>query len=577
MSRPLSARRHPLRVPLGLALGLAVVIIAVYQPMLGFDFVSFDDINNVVDNPLLQDSLTPESAFSSFTEAGPDGLWTPLTWVSYLADRSLFGPGPFGFHLTNLLLFAAACALFFLVLREMTGGTVKSLLAAALFALHPLRVESVAWITERKDCLLLLFLVLSLAAYHRWIRTGKKEWYAGLILCFLLGLLSKPTMVMLPFLLLALDFWPQGRIGAHGPAPPATWKRLVMEKLPLLALSLVFSAVTLRAQEGNLHPLPLPERLAMAFSSPIIYLGKTAWPAGLHLATFRPVMTPAWWLGLGAGAVLAGAAWWSFRQRTALPFLLAGWSWYLLALVPNSGIVPNGTQWLADRFTLLPHLLLFPALVWSAAPWFERRPERGWAAVALAGAVLLALAAVSLHQLPVWRDSVSLWSRSVEIAPRDPEYRQALGTSLARRGELEKGIEQLQVALALDPDHDLANLNLGLILERQGRKEEAISHYRLAIRSSPRSLRARFYLAETLLGLGRVEAALAAYRELAAVFKGYAEEAMALGRMAEIVGDGSRARDFYWAAARLPCAEPESAALLPQLLAPEGPAAGGGR
>jgi len=544
---------------LGLALGGAVL--ALYWPATGYDFVSFDDLRFILSNPLFEEGLTPRTAAAAFSLSAlqdRDFLWIPLAWTSLLADRSLFGPAPWGFHLTNLLLFAAAFSVFFLALRGMTGRTGLSLFAAAAAAFHPMRVESVAWVAERKDCLALLFLALAVAAYLRVARGGGRGWYALLLLSHLLGLLAKPVLVVLPALLLALDLWPLGRMAPGEAGWLRKASRLVAEKAPLLLLSSLFAALTLLLAGPNLVSLPLPQKVSLAVASPVIILRKTFWPFDLHVGIFDPGQAPSWGATLGAAAFLAGATWLAVRAARARPWVAAGWFWFLAALAPGSGFFPNGTQWIADRFALFPHLGLFPALAWEAAAWakgWRWRRAAGWG-VALA--LLAALAAGARHQLPAWRDSVSLWSRSVEAAPRSAEYRQALGAALLARGDRGPGMEQLAIALSLDPAHDLANFNMGFALLAQGRPEEAAPYFERSRAASPGNPRASLFLAQIHLAAGRREQAARLYREVADRFPGSAEALFSEGRLLEMAGDQAGARERYREAPASPAVDPAS-------------------
>jgi protein O-mannosyl-transferase len=568
------------------ALALALLLALLYWPATRYDFVAYDDDHYISENPLLAGGLTWHNAGAAFTTPQM-GLWLPLVAISYMVDQTVFGPAPGGFHLTNVLLFSLDMALLLLLLWRMTGALAPSAVAAAFVAFHPLRVESVAWAAERKDVLALLFALLALAAWLRYVRSGKKRWYLATAVAFSLGLMAKPILVTLPLLLLLLDHWPLGRLAGDG-SPFPRLRLLVIEKLPFFLLSALFCVITIKMQGESIHPTPLIERLTLAFSSPLVYLRKTVWPNDLHLEFFRPDLTPAWWAGAAAAMALAAITWLALRHSRTRPFLLTGWLWFLVALLPVSGIVPTGTQWLSDRFTLLPSIGIALALAWAGADAL-RGATFPWRRVALAltGLLLLASALLTRMQLPVWRNSATLLSRSLEYAPDHAILYTNLGKYLAETRDPERKQEAFRLLREVEsrhPDSTPAHYHLGgLYLERkdwgaaideftrvlQGgqappnarayayaqmgvalaglqRPKEAIDHYRQALAILPTLEEARFNLAGALAREGRHDEAVVEYREVIRNSPGDLEARMGLvrsllaaGRIVE--GDGEAA------------------------------------
>ena len=561
-----------LRADLAIAAVLVGVVVAVFGRSVGFGFVNLDDTDYVTANPWVLQGLTAESVRWAFT-AFHSGHWHPLTWLSLMLDTTLFGPGPAARHAVNVALHALNAVLAYAFLVRATGSRGRSAVVAALFALHPLRVESVAWITERKDVLSGAFFFLTLLAWTAWVRPGRRVdegrrvqlgdpgggtpgggapgaaavRYGLVLLAFALGLLAKPMLVTLPALLLLLDVWPFAR-----------WRRdsvlrLVAEKLPLFALVLASSLVTLASQgaagaTASADVVPLAARLAGAAWGYLAYLGKTLWP--VELAAFyplRPVPAPE---ALSAAAVVfAATAFFVWRGRR-VPAAAVGWAWFVGMLVPVIGLVHVGGQAYADRFTYLPHTGLFVALVWTLADVLPRRAARPAAAAALASC-----AAVSFWQVGHWRDSVTLFTRALAVTegnfmahnnlgvvlaeqgrideaaahyasavaanPAWPEARSNYGNVFAWRGDYAAAREQYEAALRVRPGFAMARNNLATTYAVEGDFERAAEHYRLAVEADPGYADARFALADALERLGRIDEALAEYRRTLAQRPGW--------------------------------------------------------
>ncbi|HWR98929.1 MAG TPA: tetratricopeptide repeat protein [Candidatus Methanoperedens sp.] len=474
-------------------------------------FVSYDDGIYVVSNPFLQRGLTLDSLAWAFTSTRASN-WHPVTWLSHLLDLQLFGLDAAGHHLTSLLLHAANTVLLFWFLRALTGATRRSAAVAALFAVHPLHVEAVAWVAERKELLARLFGVLALGAWLRHVRAPSPQRYAAALLLFVLGLLSKPVLVTLPCLMLLLDFWPLGRWRPG--SPPGG--RIVLEKLPFLALAAAASAVTLAVQRIGDNSAPL--RIANAAVSYVRYLLLAVWPHDLAVLYPYPTdaVPAARWLpaalllAAATGAALAGA-----RRR---PWLLAGWLWYLGTFVPMIGFVQVGVQAMADRYAYLPLTGIFIGVVWGAAAWAGASPARIRAlAVAgvSAGGILTLLAALQTGR---WRDSVTLFENAAARTSGNWVALNNLGTAWFERGDFAQAERRYREAIAINPGYATAHLNLANTLRESRREAEARDEFLEALRLAPTSADVHrgdggLLLAGALAALGRDAEAIPLYRE----------------------------------------------------------------
>ncbi len=523
MSGAGAARRRGPSLPI--AIGILALAVAVFAPVRNFDFVGADDNPYVARNPVVRAGLTGEGLRWSLSTLHA-GNWHPLTWISLMADVSLFGVDPGALHLVNLGLHALGALSLFAALLALTGAPWRSGAVAALFAVHPLHVESVAWIAERKDVLSGLFGMLSLWAYARYARRPGRGRFLTLAAFFVLGLLAKPILVTLPLLFLLLDYWPLGRWtgGGGGPVSRAALRaqapRLLREKSWLLLLAAAAGVATMLAQRqaGAVVPLaalPLGPRVANALTSTVTYLAKTLWPAALAVYYPHPGAIPLWRSG-GAAAVLLALSWWLVRQARRLPYATAGWFWYLVVLVPVSGLVQAGAQGMADRYTYLSLTGLFVAAVWGLADLRRGLPPRNPARALPVVAVVVALcAAAPAARLQVmhWRDAVSLFAHAAEVVPNNAVALMSLGAALAARGRSEEAIERYREAVRAAPGNAAAAYNLGVEYARLGRVEEAVAAYRQALRVRPGYAAAHNNLGALLLDLGRREEAAVEFRE----------------------------------------------------------------
>jgi tetratricopeptide (TPR) repeat protein len=550
---PGAPRRRASRVVL--ALLLLALTVAVFLPATRNGFVDYDDDRYLTKNPVVRAGLTAGGArwaFTSFAAAN----WHPLTWLSHMLDVELFGMDPARHHRTSVLLHGANAALMLLVLAGLTGALLPSALVAALFALHPLHVESVAWAAERKDVLAALFWWLALGAHLRYVRRPSSARYAATALLFLAGLLAKPMLVTLPLVLLLLDWWPLGRTRPPGGDPSARGQlrllgtRLLAEKLPLLGLAAASSAVTYLAQArgGAVQAVPLGERWAGVALAYAAYLEKTLAPAGLVFFYPRPEPLPAL-SAAGALLLLAGLTFLSLRWLRRRPWLAVGWLWYLGTLVPVVGVVPVGLQAIADRYTYLPLTGVFLALAWSARPLAARLPGGRVAAGIAVAALLVPLAAMTRLQIGHWRGSETLFRHALAVSPRnaialtnlgftlgeagrvgeavplleeamrlrprDPKPPQVLGTLLGMAGRLAEAESLLRRALALGMDTAEVHSHLGIVLLQTGRAAEARERFLAAVRIDPRYPEAHYNLGLAAGRLGLEEEARVHLREAA--------------------------------------------------------------
>ena len=607
-----------------ICLGLALAVLAAYAPLWHCDFIGYDDPDYVTANPHVQGGLTWEGVLWAFQTVHA-GSWHPITWLSHMLDTQVFGNGAAGPHRVNVLLHTANTLLLFLVLRGMTGTCWRSALVAALFALHPLRVESVAWVAERKDVLSGLFFMLALGCYGRFamrkvliINTldahsaGSKPiaprfFYWAAFVLFIFGLMSKPMLVTLPFVLLLLDYWPLKRLaalnlrfrlawkshepherpaGCHGRArgetlmlvgsprragdcppyheicgPGTVWP-LVREKLPFLAVSALWCLLTFLAQRHSgavqtLSDCPLDVRLQNVVVSYLCYLGKTCWP--VNLAT--PYPDPHSWsmiLFLTASLLLIALTASSLRLGRRFPFVAAGWLWFLGMLTPVIGLVQVGAQAMADRYTYLPLIGLFIILVWGAAEacarW--RVPIVVRAAVTALG--LIACSARTMDQLRYWRNSETLLSHSLAVTTNNWFAHYNLGFDLDHQGRIDEALPHYREALSIKPyDTDILN-SLGYALAAKKQYAEAIPCFQKALAVRPGLSTARYNLAKSLLQMGKPDEAIPHYQAFLHENPGHAAAHQELGVALALTGNPEKAAAEFRTVLRLSPADAQA-------------------
>jgi len=527
---------------------LLAATVALFWPATRFNFVALDDDQYVFDNPWVAHGLdwsTFKWAWASTYAAN----WHPLTWLSHLLDSSIYGPTPGGPHFTNVLLHALNALLLFLLLFRLTKELWTSWMAAALFAWHPLRVESVAWISERKDLLCGLFWMLTLWAYVRYseefkIQSSKfKVFYFLSIVFFVLGLLSKPMIVTLPFVLLLLDFWPLQQ------------RRSLKDKLPFFALAAVGCAVTFITQHNwgaikSFEEAPFLLRAANVPLAYVIYILKTLWP--VHLCAFYPFPDKVPVLAAAASALaLAAMTVLAIRWRREHPWIFLGWFWFLGTLVPVIGLVQVGGQAWADRYTYLPSIGLFIMLAWSVHHWLFRRPAARPLVAGAAFASLLGCVFATERQLPYWTDSVTFFGRILQFYPDSAGAQNGFGIALSAVGRKAEAIEHFKESLRLDPNSVHAHYNLGIELTDARKLDEAMVQFDDALKLNPRSEQLHNNVGVILAKEGKLKEALEQFQraiELNPRYpKPYLNSAMAL----EQLGRTNEATINYQKAARL--------------------------
>jgi protein O-mannosyl-transferase len=514
---------------LAVCAGLLVLTAIVFGATVRHGFVNYDDEQYVVENPQVARGLTVEGLRWAFTRSHASN-WHPLTWLSHMADVALYGvTHPGGHHLTSVLLHAATAVILFLVLLKATGALWPSALVSALFAVHPLHVESVAWVAERKDVLSGLFFVLTLAAYVGYVRRPSISRYLLVAGFFTLGLLSKPMLVTLPFVLLLLDYWPLERFSnaTTSNASPggnkgrvAVVKRLVMEKLPLFAVAVASAVVTYAVQEsarGSMSHLTAVSRVANALDSYAAYLWKFVYP--VQLAVFYPHPGDAlpFWRIVAACLVLGVISAAALAWRQQHPYLLVGWLWYLGMLVPVIGFVQVGSQAMADRYTYLTQIGLYIAVAWGAVHVVGTSSLRHRMCGVISCVVVVILSAGAWRQVSYWKDSETLWTHALAVTSRNHEAHNHLARALAERGEIDAAVTHYRQALEIRPDLVEAHNNLGNVLAARGDNAAAVAHYRTALNIKPDYVEARNNLGLALADEGQLDAAITEYRRALAL------------------------------------------------------------
>jgi protein O-mannosyl-transferase len=535
------------------------------------EFVNYDDPDYVTSNSQVQGGVTWDNLRWAFT-TGHASNWHPLTWVSHMLDCQWFGQQASAHHTVNLLLHSLNTVLLFLVLRRMTRGHWQSAFVAALFALHPLHVESVAWISERKDVLSTLFLLLTLGFYGVYVegvrvgggktsqvsslRYGRLQvcaTYGGALVCFALGLMSKPMLVTTPFLLLLIDYWPLRRLQSNEAAfDPGRALRLVIEKLPFLALSLASSVVTFLVQQSGgavSTSLTMGQRLGNALVSYVRYIAKMIWPSDLSVLYPHPGAWPIWAV-LGAGALLAGISVVAILWARRRPYFIVGWLWFLGTLVPVIGLVQVGIQSMADRYSYVPLIGLFIIVAWGVP---EGLPQASWRSRALAfatGVLLLACWVVTVRQISYWQTSETLFRRAVSVTAKNFLAYNNLGFYLAGRGQVQEAMVNYQKALEINPAYEDALNNFGYSLAGLKRFAEAIPLYEAALRIRPKHVEVHNNLGNALSEVGRLPEAIDHYRFVLQQQPGHADAHNNLGIALAMQGKLDEALPHFQAAIR---------------------------
>jgi tetratricopeptide (TPR) repeat protein len=537
--------------PAIISLALAALTAIVYAPVRTFELVNWDDPSYVTENPIVRGGLTPASALWALTTTHSP-YWHPMTWLSLLLDVSLFGGDAGAYHVTSVAIHIATTVVLFLLLRRMTGAVVPSAFVAAIFAVHPLHVESAAWIAERKDVLSTFFWALTIWAYVSYARAPSVGRYVVVVAWYALALMSKPMVMTLPVLLLLLDWWPLDRLrgGSAGSKGPA-YVRLVIEKLPLVAMATATAIATMVVQRrigavAGLDVLPLSARVQNAIVSCVVYIWKTVWPT--NLAAFYPLHPYPLWVVLLAAAGLTAVTVAAALARTQLPHVTVGWLWFLVTVAPVIGLTQAGEQARADRFMYVPMIGLLIIPTWelyrllvgssqksrrSGALLFKLfSPDLLISSLAFLAVVLYAVAARA--QVMTWADGEALWRHAIAVVPGNFVAYQNLGEALRDRNRLDEALPNLRQALANVPANSpgqeaMIHNDIGLVLSRKGQFADAAAEFAAAVGLSPRFAEAKLNLANALAAGGRAAEAEPYYAAAIALKPDLVEPQVGLG------------------------------------------------
>ncbi|MFC1515908.1 tetratricopeptide repeat protein [Thermodesulfobacteriota bacterium] len=510
-------KRH---TPIIICLLLVISILVAYWQVADNDFINYDDTAYVTKNRNVKAGLSREGVLWAF-KTRHDGNWFPLTWMSHMLDCELYGLNPMGHHWTNLLFHIANSVLLFLILQRMTQAIWESAFVAALFALHPLHVESVAWVAERKDVLSTFLGMLALLAYHRYVMNHRAINYIIVVFIYSLSLMAKPMLVTLPFILLLLDFWPLSRF-----QPPDHRYRtsfagrlvaLVGEKLPLFALSVASCIWTVMVQKqagyvASLTHFSFGIRFGNAMISYLKYLGKTVWPLNLGVYYPHPETVNIGYAVL-SGLFLLCMTMMVVRAARRFPYLATGWLWYLGTLVPVIGLVQVGAQSMADRYTYIPLIGLFIMVVWGVSEITARWPHQRTVLTVFSIIVLAAFMICTGFQVRYWQNSVTLFKRTLEVTTDNWLAHTRLGHALDQAGKTEKAMFHYTEALRIKPGYDAAHNNLGALLAHKGDNKAAIYHYNQVLRKHPKDAGVYNNLGVIYLNQGNTETAIRYFRD----------------------------------------------------------------
>ena len=560
---PAEATSQPRWRTIAICLGLAAMVWAVFGQTLHFDFINYDDPAYVYQNPVITQGLSLAGLGWVFSHVNV-GTWFPLTDVSHQLDWQLYGANAGGHHLTNVVLHAGTAILLFLALRKLTGWVWPATFATAVFAIHPLRVESVAWVVERKDVLSGLFFMLTLCAWARYVqkrdqdadrgrfasdpRSWTLDYYLALAF-FALGLLSKSMLVTLPFVLLLLDYWPLDRQASGVPhSRLRAWLSLIVEKVPFLLLSAAICVITIRTQKNAVviaQSSTFFWRIGNAMLAYTDYLEHMVYPVGLTVAYAHSGTNPSLWnVGLSALILVAISAGVLIARRKH-PCLLVGWLWYLGMFLPVIDIMQAGQNARADRYTYLPQIGLYIMITWGAAEvcahWRHRRVVLGFGAVA----ILAGLLAGAYVQTGYWKDSVTLWTRALACKSDYSFVHNTLGSALFNQGKSAEAILHFERALQFEPDNPEAHVNLGIALATQGKQEEAIQQYEQALHFNPYSSAAHYNLGDMLATQGKQEEAIHHFERALQLRPDYADAHYDLGLALASQGKWSEAIQHF--------------------------------
>ncbi len=500
---------------------LLIATLALFWPATGYHFVVMDDDTYVYDNPWLRPGLDLASIKWAFTTIYAAN-WHPLTWLSLMLDYTMFGPFAGGYHLTNIILHSVNTLLLFLTLKRLTQALWPSALVAALFGWHPLHVESVAWVAERKDVLCTFFLFFTLWTYCRYVERPTLPRYLSALVLFALALMSKSMAVTLPCLLLLLDYWPLNRMPSklalpRGDQQRTVLARLLVEKLPFFGLSCVVSVLTVIAQNSggaikSIQQVPFALRIFNALVAYTRYVSDTIWPVNLCVYYPLPSHIPVLQV-ICALLVLVAISWLAFKTCRQFPWLIVGWLWFLGTLVPVIGLVQVGKQAMADRYTYIPDIGLFIMVAWSILYWIRSRPTSKTMAVAGAAVVLCACMVATRAQLAYWRNSITLFTRADSLTQNNAVAENNLGVALSRSGRGHEAISYFQAVLSTEPNDVQAHYNLGIELASEGKPVQAEFQFVQALKYDPESEKLHNNLGVVFAQQGKLDSAISEFKK----------------------------------------------------------------
>jgi hypothetical protein len=539
----LSEKYHGIMV----VLLLTAIVLALYWPVTGYEFIAMDDNMYVVENPDIQKGLSRQGISWAMTTLYTTN-WHPLTWLSLMADYERYGLNAAGYHVSSLLLHILNTLLLFLVLRRMTGETWKCLTVAALFGVHPLNIESVAWIAERKNLLSTFFWFLTMFAYVRYVE--RPEWlrYLQALFLFTLGLMAKPMLVTLPFVLLLLDYWPLRRFPEvnrdftedfpESASGRCTLPGLLKEKIPFFLLSLLSVLITLYAAKiggavKSIADFPLSRRIANALIAYTSYLEKMIWPVDLAIFYPYPTSRPVWKFAVALLSLTAVTVFVAFKRKKH-PYLAVGWLWYIITLLPVIGIVQVGFQSMANRYTYVPLVGIFILIAWGV-PELLRTQIRRWCLPAAAVAFIMILSFSTWAQLPHWRNSETAFRHAIWVTEDNFIAHTGMGDVWLSRGDFQRARLNYRESLRIKPGYAEAHNNLAIILMKEGKWEEAAEGFREALKHKPDLVEAHNNLGAAMIYQEKFQEAAAHFTRALELKPGYA---VAKENLAKLVKDG---------------------------------------
>lgn len=537
-----------------------LITFCVYSQVKDHAFVDYDDDSYVTENSNVQKGLTKESVVWAFKTTFV-GNWHPLTWLSHMLDVQLFGMNSGAHHLINVLFHILNTLLLFLVFRWMTGEIWRSCFVAALFAFHPLHVESVAWVAERKDVLSTFFWMLTMCSYALYAERSRRSMYLLSLLFFMLGLMSKPMLVTLPFVLLLLDYWPLRRFqfryqyGSRNVQKKPVIISLIREKIPFFILSAASCAITFFAQKkggaiGSLDVFPLKDRIANTIGSYAEYIGKMFWPVKLSVFYPKPGVFPVWKI-IGACFLLVSISYMVIKYSRRYPWLCVGWLWYLGTLVPVIGLVQVGVQSMADRYTYIPLIGLFIIIAWGFTEVLSKWSYNNLVFIPIAATVISILAIATWFQVRYWSNSISLFEHAIEVTDNNYIAHNNLGFALKEKDKINEAVEHYLEAVRIKPDFEIAHLNIGVVLADRGDYEGAIKKFNEVLRIKPDFTKAYLNLGNTMLKQRRIGDALRHYSKALLLDPYSANAYNGLGAAMVSIGKNQKAISLFQKALQL--------------------------